>query len=289
MMSAMSDEVKAVADFSKSVDYALSILGKFRLRDNIDTFGFGRKLTLAPAHIFIFADKQSQKEPFKLNRDEGYLHDFISHPYRWDHHVHLFVIEDSRSSNPKQNGDENNEDVLESGIAELVHSTGGSIFTVSSMREARSVMTTLLQNVIGATPTVTMRLGISSDDETSSSMMATMKVPQSERATNENQHGDAGRGLWLLQNCKSASSNQQWHGTKQAVSCFRYQISTDQGQTLVRVSFGVGFTSVWNLCLPESRFVFDCSGICMGAIWFRYGIGLGSHWWADLEWTWTPS
>lgn len=186
MMSAMSDEVKAVADFSKSVDYALSILGKFRLRDNIDTFGFGRKLTLAPAHIFIFADKQSQKEPFKLNRDEGYLHDFISHPYRWDHHVHLFVIEDSRSSKPKQNGDKNNEGVLESGIAELVHSTGGSIFTVSSMREARSVMTTLLQNVIGATPTVTMRLGISGDDEMNSSMMATMKVPQSERATNEN-------------------------------------------------------------------------------------------------------
>ena len=44
MMTASSASEEVGADFSQAVDYALSILSKFRLRDSIDAFGFGRKL-----------------------------------------------------------------------------------------------------------------------------------------------------------------------------------------------------------------------------------------------------
>ncbi len=188
MMTAAPEVNEVGADFSRAVDYALSVLLKFRLRDNVDAFGFGRKLTLSPAHIFIFADKRSQRKPFKLNVDEGYLHDFISHPYRWDQRVYLFVIDGGSMGQDVAEGEEY--DVTKSGIADLVFATGGSIFTVSSMREARSTMTTLVQSIVNAAPTVTMRLaldGVSRDIDTADSNLtnATMRVPQGERTVNE--------------------------------------------------------------------------------------------------------
>lgn len=190
MMTASSASEEVGADFSQAVDYALSILSKFRLRDSIDAFGFGRKLTLSPAHIFIFADKRSQRKPFKLNKDEGYLHDFVSHPYRWDQHIYLFVIDDGSSGQDGAAGQA--EDVTKSGLAELAYATGGNVFTVSSMREARSVMTTLVQSIINIAPTVTMRFaldGANGDmndaDADTTLTSATMRVPQGERTANE--------------------------------------------------------------------------------------------------------
>ena len=71
-------------NFSQPIGHAFSILSKYRLRDNMDTFGYGRQLNnLAPANIFVFTDKDTPMAPFRLGKDEGYMHDFISHPYRW--------------------------------------------------------------------------------------------------------------------------------------------------------------------------------------------------------------
>jgi hypothetical protein len=157
------------ADFSQATDHAFSVSAKYRVLGDVDTFGYGRDINaLFPVDIFIFADRNSQGKPFKLSRGDGHLFDWYSHAYRWDQHVHLFVIDDSSSGGKKggsksrssnKNNSNNGGGVLDSGLAELVSTTGGSVFTVSSMREAQAAMKTLLRTVIDS-PTLTMRLRV---------------------------------------------------------------------------------------------------------------------------------
>ena len=89
--------------------------------------------------------------PFRLGKDEGYMHDFISHPYRWDQHVYLFVIGKKKPKGEALSG-------VDGGLVELVKSTGGDVMYISSLKEAQRTMKTLLDGMTSAGPTVTLKL-----------------------------------------------------------------------------------------------------------------------------------
>lgn len=139
-------------NFSQPISHALSLLSKYRLRDNMDTFGYGRHLNnLAPANIFVFTDRDTPMAPFRLGKDEGYMHDFISHPYRWDQHVYLFVIGKKKPKADASGG-------VDAGLVELIRGTGGDVLNVSSLKEAQRTMKTLLDGMVSSGPTVSLKL-----------------------------------------------------------------------------------------------------------------------------------
>ncbi len=161
-------------NFSYSLSTALSILNKHRLRNRtVDAFGYGRfPYLLEPGNIFIFTNINGQNgHKFELENKLGVVNDYVTGPCKWDHRVWLFVIstpDDSaeaeyHSSDGSTTGQQQsvhnssggssssstNNDRLEinSDLVNLCRNTGGDIFLVSSMAEAKASMIRLMSNL----------------------------------------------------------------------------------------------------------------------------------------------
>ena len=146
------------SDFSYAMSMAFGIINKHRLKNGVDRFGHGRyPWMLEPTTLFIFTNRLGQHNtPFEMENKLGAASDYVTHPYKWDHRVYLFVLQ---CDHEDEAGD-NSPSQLNSDLVHLCTVTGGDVFVVHSMGEARSIMTRIM-NALCASPAscaVSMRL-----------------------------------------------------------------------------------------------------------------------------------
>ena len=134
------------SDFSYALSMAFGIINKHRLKNGVDHFGHGRyPWLLEPTTIFLFTNRRGQSaKAFAMENKLGVASEYVTQPQKWDHRVFLFVLQgDHETSGDEEAGVAD----LSVGLLELCSATGGDVFVVHSMAEARNVMTRVMSSL----------------------------------------------------------------------------------------------------------------------------------------------
>jgi len=155
--SAIQSKVEP-SDFSYAMSMAFGVINKHRLRNGVDHFGHGRyPWILEPTTVFLFTNRLGQSaHNFEMENKLGVASEYVTEPQKWDHRVYLFVLQGDYEGMNEEEGPVN----LSTGLVELCTITGGDVFVVHSMAEARTVMTRIMSSLCSGAASCAIRLGI---------------------------------------------------------------------------------------------------------------------------------